>query len=242
MQMTSTYRPGRWVLGAAHTVFSSIAQDYLRLKGLVPSTVPESRMVAVVGDAELDEGNIYEALLEGWKKDVRNVWWIVDYNRQSLDSVISDRLFSCIDDLFHNMGWRVITIKYGKSLERTFASPGGGALKEWIDTCPNSLYSALSYKGGAAWREHLKRDIGDASGVRELLDSQSDVSLHDLMTGLGGNDIESVLEAFDECDDDRPTCFIGYTVKGFGLPLAGHKDNHAGLLNFGADGSVPVKG
>ena len=218
-------------LGAAHTVFSSITQDYLRLKGLVPATTPKSRMVAVVGDAELDEGNIYEALLEGWKKDVRNVWWVVDYNRQSLDSVISDRLFGRIDELFHNMGWRVITIKYGKSLERAFASPGGGALKEWIDTCPNSLYSALSFKGGVAWREHLKRDIGDASGVRELLDSHDDESLHNLMTGLGGNDIESVLEAFGLSDDDKPTCFIGYTVKGFGLPLAGHKDNHAGLLN-----------
>src|SRR5262249_55581375 len=25
-------------------------------------------------------------------------------------------------------------------------------------------------------------------------------------------------------------CFIAYTVKGFGLPIAGHKDNHAGLM------------
>ena len=31
-------------------------------------------------------------------------------------------------------------------------------------------------------------------------------------------------------DHDRPTCFICYTVKGFGLPFAGHKDNHAGLM------------
>ncbi|HAH11129.1 MAG TPA: transketolase, partial [Alphaproteobacteria bacterium] len=29
---------------------------------------------------------------------------------------------------------------------------------------------------------------------------------------------------------DRPVCFIAYTIKGFGLPFAGHKDNHAGLM------------
>ncbi len=218
-------------LGAAHTVFSSIVQDYVRLKRLAPSDGPEGRMIAVVGDAELDEGNMYEALLEGWKKDVRNVWWIIDYNRQSLDSVVSDRLFGRIDQLFANMGWNVITMKYGKLLEHAFEQPGGGALRDWIDTCPNSLYSALTFKGGAAWREHLMADIGDASGVRGLLDSHDDTSLQALMTNLAGNDLEASLEAFHGISDDAPTCFIGYTVKGFGLPFAGHKDNHAGLMN-----------
>ncbi|MEX2454839.1 MAG: transketolase [Rhodospirillaceae bacterium] len=219
-------------LGAAHTVFSSIVQDYVRLKGLAPAGAGEAgRMIAIVGDAELDEGNIYEALLEGWKKDVRNVWWVIDYNRQSLDSVISDRLFGRIDQLFANMGWNVVTMKYGKLLERAFAQPGGDALRDWIDTCPNSLYSALAFKGGPAWREHLKADLAGASGVRALLDSHDDAALHSLMTNLAGNDLESSLEAFHAIDDDRPTCFIAYTVKGFGLPFAGHKDNHAGLMN-----------
>ncbi len=116
-------------LGAAHTVFSSLVQDYVRHRGLVPASEPEGRMVALVGDAELDEGNIFEALLEGWKKDVRNVWWIVDYNRQSLDSIISERLFARIDELFRAMGWRVEILKYGKLLDRAFAQPGGDALK-----------------------------------------------------------------------------------------------------------------
>ena len=146
-------------LGPAHTVFSSIVQDYVHLKGMTPPGLREGRMIALVGDAELDEGNMYEALLEGWKKEIRNVWWVIDYNRQSLDSVISDRLFGQIDHLFENMGWRVVTLKYGKLLERAFAQPGGEPLRNWIDTCPNSLYAALTYKGGAAWREHLKRDL-----------------------------------------------------------------------------------
>ena len=219
-------------LGAAHTLFSSLVQDYVRSKGFVPEDVGEGRMVALVGDAELDEGNIFEALLEGWKKDVRNIWWVVDYNRQSLDSIITERLFARIDDLFRAMGWRVETLKYGKLLDRAFVQPGGDALKHWIDTCPNSLYSALTYKGGAAWREHLIKDIGDVAGIKGLLDEYGDDVLQMLMTNLGGNDLEAALEAFHAAaDDDVPTCFIGYTTKGFGLPLAGHKDNHSGLMN-----------
>ncbi len=218
-------------LGAAHTLFSSLVQDYVRNKGFVSAGEADGRMVALVGDAELDEGNIFEALLEGWKKDVRNVWWVIDYNRQSLDSIITERLFARIDDLFRAMGWRVEILKYGKLLDRAFAQPGGDALKHWIDTCPNPLYSALTYKGGAAWREHLVKDIGDVAGIKALLDEYDDDVLQMLMTNLGGNDLEAVLEAFHAVDDDAPTCFIGYTTKGFGLPLAGHKDNHSGLMN-----------
>ena len=218
-------------LGAAQTIFSSLVQDYVRLKGLGPTDSSEGRMVAIVGDAELDEGNVFEALLEGWKKDFRNVWWVVDYNRQSLDSVVSDRLFGRIDELFSNLGWRVLTMKYGKLLKAAFARPGGDALMAWIDNCPNSLYSALTYKGGAAWREHLKRDIGGTAGIKALLDDHDDAALHALMTNLAGHDLETVLEGFGAIDDDLPTCFIAYTIKGFGLPFAGHKDNHAGLMN-----------
>src|SRR5881628_2906975 len=69
-------------LGVAMTAFASLAQDYLAARGAVK---PEKmgRMISLLGDAELDEGNIYEALIEACKHDIRNTWWIVDYNRQS---------------------------------------------------------------------------------------------------------------------------------------------------------------
>src|SRR5213075_1104009 len=69
-------------LGVAQTLFSSLTQDYVRAH--FPSQRPEGRMIALIGDAELDEGNIFEAMLEGWKQGLRNCWWIIDYNRQSL--------------------------------------------------------------------------------------------------------------------------------------------------------------
>src|SRR3546814_17300589 len=94
-------------------------------------------MIALMGDAELDEGNVHECLLEGWKHDLRNVWWVIDYNRQSLDAVVSDRLFGRIDELFEAMGWKVVTMKYGRLLQAAFARPGGGAVKRWDDACRN---------------------------------------------------------------------------------------------------------
>jgi pyruvate dehydrogenase E1 component len=218
-------------LGVAVTSFAALVQDYVRLKGLSPESLPAGRMVAVVGDAELDEGNVFEAMLEGWKHDVRNLWWVIDYNRQSLDAVVSDRLFGRIDALFSTMGWRVVTLKYGKRLEAAFAGPDGGALREWIDGCPNSLYSALVFKGGEGWRRHLDGDLGHLPGIRAFLDAHDDAALGAVMTNLAGHDMETVLDAFHAIDDDLPTCFIAYTIKGFGLPFAGHKDNHAGLMN-----------
>src|ERR1700720_1282291 len=127
-------------LGVALTMFASLVQDYVRLKDLAPDAVPAGRLGALAGDAEIDEGNVFEALLEGWKHDVRNLWWIIDYNRQSLDSVVEDRLFQRIEGLFRDMGWNVVTIKYGRKLEAAFAREGGEALRAWIDDCPNSLY------------------------------------------------------------------------------------------------------
>ena len=218
-------------LGAAMTLFASLTQDYVRLHGMVPADEPPGRMISIVGDAELDEGNIYEALLEGWKHDVRNLWWIIDYNRQSLDRVVPELLFAKIEQFFATVGWRVVTIKYGKRLQEAFARPGGDALRGWIDHCPNDLYAALCFKGGAAWRAHLESDLGRNPAIRALLDSHDDAALAALMTNLGGHDLEALLEAFHGATDDRPHCFIAYTVKGWGLPLAGHKDNHAGLMN-----------
>ena len=218
-------------LGVAMTTFAALVQDYLEAHEWLGPAERRGRMVAIVGDAELDEGNVYEALLEGWKHDVRDLWWVIDYNRQSLDAVISDRLFGRFNRLFTSMGWDVVTIKYGRKLHEAFARPGGEALRQWIDACPNSLYSALVVKGGTAWREHVLDDIGARRGVRALVSEYDDEEFAALMTNLGGHDMESVLEAFEGVTGDRPTCFLAYTIKGYGLPLAGHKDNHAGLLS-----------
>ena len=216
-------------LGVAQTLFSSLVQDYVRAHGWGTNR-PEGRMVALIGDAEMDEGNIFEALLEGWKHGVRNTWWIVDYNRQSLDAVVREGLWSRFEAMFRNFGWDVVILKYGSDLEGAFKEPGGEKLRAWIDGCPNQLYSALTFQGGAAWRKRLLDDIGDQGATTKLIEKRSDAELAKLMTNLGGHDLPLLLDAFEKIDHDRPVCFIAYTIKGYGLPFAGHKDNHAGLM------------
>jgi len=216
-------------LGVAQTLFSSLVQDYVKARGWAKGW-PEGRMIALVGDAEMDEGNIFEALLEGWKHGVRNTWWIIDYNRQSLDAVIREGLWARFEDLFRGFGWDVVILKYGSLLEEAFAEPGGEALRSWIDACPNQLFSALAFQGGGAWRKRLADEIGDQGPVSRLIDKRSDEELARLMTNLAGHDIPTLLKAFESIDHDRPVCFIAYTIKGAGLPFQGHKDNHAGLM------------
>jgi pyruvate dehydrogenase E1 component len=216
-------------LGVAQTLFSSLTQDYVRAHGWGTNR-PEGRMVALIGDAELDEGNIFEAILEGWKQGLRNCWWIIDYNRQSLDAVVREGLWERYEQLFKNFGWNVVIVKYGSLQDAAFKEPGGERLRAWIDNCPNQLYSALIFAGGAAWRKRLEGEIGDQGDVSRLLAKRSDAELAALMNNLGGHDLPVLRDAFHGVKTDKPTCFICYTVKGFGLPFAGHKDNHAGLM------------
>ena len=218
-------------LGAAMTNFSALTQSYLRHKGLLPQDEKPSLMVALVGDAELDEGNIYEALIDTWKHDVRNLWWVIDYNRQSLDSTVNEKLFRIIGRFFRAVGWNVITLKYGKTLYETFQRPGGKALKKWLNDCPNDIYCALTYQGGSEWRTQILADMQGDNALAALLEEYDDDALQVLMTDLGGHCMEAVLDAFARVSNDKPTMFLMYTVKGQGLPLAGHKDNHAGLMS-----------
>ena len=216
-------------LGVAQTLFSSLVQDYVTAHGWMQDR-PEGRMIALVGDAEMDEGNIFEALLEGWKHGLRNTWWVVDYNRQSLDAVVREGLWEKFESMFLNFGWDVVIVKYGRLMRQAFAEPGGEALRQWIDACPNQLYAALCFQGGAAFRRHLRDDIGDQGEVSQLIERRSDDELLALMSNLGGHDMASMIEAFESIAHDRPVCFIAYTIKGVGLPFQGHKDNHAGLM------------
>src|ERR1700682_695296 len=168
-------------LGVAQTLFSSLVQDYVRAHGWGLDR-PEGRMIALVGDAELDEGHVFEAILEGWKQGLRNCWWIIDYNRQSLDAVIREGLWARYEKMFQAFGWDVVILKYGSLLNAAFREPGGEALRQWIDNCPNQLYSALVFQGGAAWRKRLLDEIGgDQGAVTRLIEARSHGELPRLM-------------------------------------------------------------
>ncbi|HEX8570129.1 MAG TPA: 1-deoxy-D-xylulose-5-phosphate synthase N-terminal domain-containing protein [Caulobacteraceae bacterium] len=216
-------------MGVAVTAFASLLQDYLAARGSVkPADV--GRMIALLGDAELDEGNIYEALIEAAKHDVRNCWWIVDYNRQSLDATTSDRMFARYDEIFRAAGWNVHTVRWSRRQREAFAMPGGAALQAWLEEAPNDLHAALTYQGGAAFRERLNADLAAQAETLALIAEHDDDALHRLMTEYGGHCLESLLELFAAmAKDDAPSLVIAFTVKGWRLPFQGHKDNHSGL-------------
>ena len=145
-------------LGVAITLFASLVQDYLSAHGWLDEA-DRGRFVALIGDAELDEGNIYEAIIEGAKHDIRNLWWIMNYNRQSLDATSTDRMFERFDEIFQAVGWRVVELRYGK---RPAAGRlmGNAAIKSWFEQLSNAELSALHYQGDAAWRKRIETDLG----------------------------------------------------------------------------------
>ena len=132
-------------LGVAQTLFSSLTQDYVRLHGWGLER-PEGRMIALVGDAELDEGNVFEAVLEGWKQGLRNCWWIIDYNRQSLDAVVREGLWERYEQLFKNFGWDVVILKYGSLQQAAFKEPGGARLKALDRSLPELALFGLGVR------------------------------------------------------------------------------------------------
>ncbi len=186
----------------------------------------------MAGDAEFDEGNIFEALLEGMKHDVRKVWWIVDYNRQSLDAVIPDRIFYRLDTMFRGMDWRVITLKYGTLLEARLLAPRRRrAARAGSTRAPTPATRRWRTRAAPPGASSLLRDLGDTSGIRELLDEHDDdaaASADDESrrprSRVGARGVPRARRTIS-----RPA-FIAYTIKGFGLPFAGHKDNHAGMM------------
>jgi pyruvate dehydrogenase E1 component len=221
-------------LGAVAPVYAALASKYAELhwgEGAVDS----SRFVALMGDAELDEGNVWETVAEEAIRGLGNVIWIVDLNRQSLDRVIPGVRADRLKALFAGAGWKVFEAKYGTLLEGAMAGPGGSALRRRIDEMSNEEYQALiRLKDGAELRSRISA-VADAKyrgDIQRSLKSTPDDQLRDLIANLGGHDLPKLIEVFQQADavEDAPAVVFAYTVKGWGLPMAGDPLNHSLLL------------
>lgn len=214
-------------LGAAAPLFAAATRRYVDAH-FTPR--PESRFVALIGDAELDEGNIWEAVFETTTSGLGNVMWIVDFNRQSLDRVVPGVRIEHWRGQFESAGWHVVEVKYGSRLQAAFAEPGGDALRSWIDAMPNEQYQSLFGLSGDELRTHFLD--GAPPDVADVVAAVPDADLAPLLTDLGGHDIEAMLRAYAECDavTDRPSVVFAYTIKGWGLPLAANPRNHSALM------------
>jgi len=214
-------------LGAAAPLFAAAARRYVDAHF---GPRPRSRFISLIGDAELDEGNIWEAVADSATDGLGNVMWVVDLNRQSLDRVVPGVRIAQWEQQFTAAGWHVVEAKYGAALQQAFARPGGTALRDWIDALPNEHYQSLFGLDPAAVRERFLD--GAPEDVRGFCAGLADDELAALVTDLAGHDLRSLLAAFAACDaeKDRPSVVFAYTVKGWGLPIAGNPRNHSALL------------
>jgi pyruvate dehydrogenase E1 component len=214
-------------LGAVAPLFAAMVRRYVDAH-FAPR--PQARFIALVGDAELDEGNIWEAIADPSLQGLGNVMWIVDANRQSLDRVVPGMKIKKLAEFFHGAGWHVVEAKYGKRLQAAFAMPGGEALRDYIDDMSNERYQSLFALQGADLRASFLEDAPDA--VATFMAQFSDEEVAPLVQNLGGHDLALLLESYRQCDlvTDRPSVVFAYTIKGWGLPIAGDPLNHAALL------------
>ncbi len=219
------YSTGSVGIGATAPVWGAVARRYVNDafggQGL-------GRQYSLLGDAELDEGAIWETVLDPMVSELGEVVWIVDLNRQSLDRVVPGIAVERLQSMFAGAGWQVLTVKYGSLLDDLFARPGGRAVRERIDSMPNAEYQRLLRAKGPDVRARL---ISGATDVEAVVREIDDDALAQAVRNLGGHDLRALDAAFDQVDDTRPTVIFAYTVKGYGLPTEGHPQNHSALLS-----------
>lgn len=214
-------------LGAVAPLFSAAVGRYASAHF---GDAPPRRFIAIVGDAELDEGNVWEAISDSSLSGLGNVMLIVDFNRQSLDRVVPGVQARKLQSFFTEAGWHVVEAKYGRHLQDWFSRPGGEHLRRRIDEMPNEEYQSLFAFEGEELRERFF--AGSSAEVKTLLEDTDDADLARLLRDLGGHDLEELVAAYRECDSvtDRPSVVFAYTIKGWGLPIAGDPLNHSALL------------
>jgi pyruvate dehydrogenase E1 component len=222
-------------LGAAAPLFAAATRRYVDAHF---GARPRSRYVALIGDAELDEGNIWEAIADPATDGLGDVLWIIDVNRQSLDRVVPGVRIAQWEQQFTAAGWHVTEAKYGRRLEAAFAQPGGSSLRDWIDAMPNEHYQSLFGMDPADFRARFCD--GAPAEVIEFCSRLADGDVASLVTDLAGHDFAALLDAFVQCDQEqsRPSVVFAYTVKGWGLPIAGNPRNHSALLSTAQVGEL----
>lgn len=222
------YSTGSVGIGATAPIWGAMARRYVNAH---LGAGRSGRQYSLVGDAELDEGAVWEAILDPGISDLGEVVWIVDLNRQSLDRVIPNIAARRLETMFDAAGWQVITVTFGRLLQELFTRPGGDALQRRIVAMENPEYQRLLRCDPDQIRHRLPGEGPDSVAIANLIGSLGDTTLVAAIRNLGGHDMSALMEAYSCIDDTRPTAIIAYTIKGYGLPTEGHPQNHSALLS-----------
>ena len=223
---------GSMGLGAVSAAFGALAAKYVSQHG--GGEAMPRRFIAMLGDAELDEGNVWEALLEEAVRELDNLLWIVDVNRQSLDRITPDARRGQLRDWFRGAGWHVIELRWGGRLRALFERPGGDRLRARLEGLGNAEYqSLLRLPPGGARKIVTATPGGDVDpAVDRLLANVPDEALGALVADVGGHDLTSILAAYEEAGQPRrgPCVILADTIKGWGYPFRADPMNHGALL------------
>ncbi len=222
------YSTGSVGIGATAPIWGALARRYVNGHFGAAGT---GRQYSLLGDAELDEGACWEAITDPLVCELGEIVWVIDLNRQSLDRVVPNIGAHRLEGMFAASGWQTITVKYGHDLQALFDRPGGGALRRRIDDMSNPEYQRLLRVGATELRERLPGVGDDAEPIRALITEVGDEQLVTAYRNLGGHDLRALDDAFAAVDDTRPTVIFAYTVKGYGLAIEGHPQNHSALLS-----------
>ncbi|RIK07036.1 MAG: pyruvate dehydrogenase [Acidobacteria bacterium] len=224
------YSTGSVGIGATMPIWGALAHRYVASHFETP---PGGRQFSLVGDAELDEGACWEAIIDPVVSRLGEVVWIVDVNRQSLDRVVPDIAVGRLTRMFDAAGWHTITVKYGRRLEEMFGRPGGEALRQRMDEMPNEEYQRLLRAPSAMLRERLRGPGGSRHDIGRLIATLDDEELARVFRDLGGHDLQLLLDAYSQADAarDRPSVIFAQTIKAWRLPSEGHPENHSALLS-----------
>lgn len=221
------YSTGSVGIGATAPIWGALARRYAEAAVGGAGT---GRQYTLLGDAELDEGAVWEAILEPVVAELGEIVWVVDLNRQSLDRVVPGIAIGRLQGMFASAGWQVLTVKYGHLLEGLFTQPGGNELRARIDHMSNPEYQRLLRCIPNELRERLP---AGSVPVATLISGLDDQALTEAVRNLGGHDLAALDQAYGSIDDNRPSVIFAYTIKGYGLPIQGHPRNHSALLTAG---------
>jgi len=224
---TVDFSTGSVGIGATAALWAAMARRYVASQ--FPSAPPAGRFVSLLGDAELDEGAIWEAVADPAVAKLGELLWVVDLNRQSLDRVVPDIQIAKLQGMFAAAGWQVVVLKWGRRITELFEREGGAELRARLESMPNEEYQRLLRVEPS---EIPDRILGPASSdrLRALLASIPADDLAAAVRDLGGHDLQQLVDTFRAVDAHRPSVVFAYTVKGRGLPTEGHPNNHSALL------------
>lgn len=232
------YSTGSVGIGATAPIWGAVARRFVDAHF---GSGGGGRQYSLVGDAELDEGAVWEAILDPGVAELGEVVWIVDLNRQSLDRVVPNIAAGRLEKMFAAAGWQVITVKFGRLLESLFGRRGGEALRSRILDMPNPEYQRLLRCNADEIRVRLPGEGEHSGDIAALVAGLDDATLTAAIRNLGGHDLAALTRAYRQIDDTRPTVIIAYTVKGYGLPTEGHPQNHSALLSHDEFASLAAR-